>query len=467
MATHKLASDHGYPVVTLEDQLPHNVDAERQVLGRCLIDPETRHEVGFLTPADFFIVRHQWIFDAIQRAETPDYMGVSEVLRAEGRLQEAGGIAYLIEISNDMPFSIDIMTSAHVVKDEATRARLALYGNARINDTLQTRDIHAMIARADAELRDIADAHARQYDTSRDSVAIANNLTDSILAWKSAPGELRGIGCGLEKIDRSLSGFRRSLLYYVSGRPGMGKSALLARATWGAAEKGARILLFALEMTAEGMMQRMACQMAKANSTMLEAGTLPDHKFRDVHNAIDRLTRMRIVIEDRPGLSIQEMQAIARRHEKNGGLDIVIVDTLNLVASSGNSAYERMTNASHAAKDWAHGSGYALIAAAQLSRANQKLADKRPTLDALRDSGALEEDADCILGVHREGAYNWEDKDLEHKAELLVMKYRYGEAFKRVDLYWDETWPGFENADVRHADLDFDDDRTILGQNTH
>ena len=453
-------------IMSHEAPPPNDIDRERIVLGSLIQSPDMLGEVGYLTADDFYFEHHQWIFDSITQGPTSDYRLLADRIE-RAKLEGMGGAQYIIGLTVDVPHYLDLTEHVRVLKDYTARRALLVYLSDIGAGVMNNPDVQQIMTAADFGLQAIQDGRMTAYDTTQDARTVALSLLDDVLEWQSNPQKVRGLATGLVDLDNRLSGILSRRLYYICARPGMGKSALLADIARRTSLAGRGVLIFALEMTANAMMFRMACQQAKIDGRRAKNGELNADDDARLKKAIDELAHSGILIEDQPGLTIQEMQAITRRHERRRRLDVVIVDTLNLVRSSGNTPYERMTAASRAAKDWAHGSSYALICAAQLSRINQRSSDKAPTVDALRDSGALEEDADVILGLHRQGAYDWEKPELEHQAEVLILKNREGEAFKKIKLYWDAGWPGFENAAVVAHDLDAELNRKpVMGRDT-
>lgn len=450
--------------VTVELPPPSDIDRERVVLGAFIQQPERIADYGYLSAEDFHFQHHQWIYEALQAEPTSDYRVLAD--RIGEKLDTVGGWQYIVNLTIDVPYALDLTEHIRKLKDYAARRGLMYLMQKMGAGIANNPDVQEVIAEADAGINAIVDGRMQAYDTTRTARDIASSLTDYILEWQSNPQDVRGYRTGLTDLDRTLSGIPPRKLVYVCARPGIGKSALLADIGRRHALDGGAVLIFALEMTAEDMMKRMACQIAKVDSHRAKTGKLSQPEYTRLHMAIDQLAKCNLWIEDQPGLSIAEMQAIARRYERKQPLTMVMVDTMNLVKSAGKSPYERMTAASRAAKDWAHGSQYALICATQLSRANERQASKAPTLDAIRDSGAIEEDGDIILGLHRAGAYLWDDPELEHQAEILILKNRDGEAFKKIKLYWNAVWPGFENAATNHVELDDLDltPRTVYGR---
>lgn len=447
------------------DQLPPtDIDAEAYVLGACMNSMDAMHDAMPLSPADFWNERHQLIFDIMRNHEIYDPQGIASAAR--GKLEDSIRADYLIGLTLNVPSFVDVRPVVARVKEMSIRRRIKLAASRWADSAMRSVDMHTLLQKIEEEAQYMAEEYTSGFDTTQGARDVALDLLGDVKHWQQNPAKVRGYATGLTLFDYCISGFQPSLLYYVCGRPGMGKSALLARMAWGLGKNGVPVQIFALEMTKKAMMLRMACQMAHVSSTKAKHGELLTVEVSRLDDALDQLSRMPIFIEDRPGMTIRDMEAVTRRQYKQHDLGVVMVDTLNLVASDGKTPYERTTLASRSMKDWAHSSPFAVVGAAQLSRANQQFSDKRPTLASLRDSGAIEEDGDAIFGVHRESAYKWDDPSLEHQSEILVLKQREGEAFHTIKLYWEKSWPGFENAEITNHKID-EEDQAILGMTTH
>jgi len=228
------------------------------------------------------------------------------------------------------------------------------------------------------------------------------------------------------------------------------------------AQKRNPVLLFSLEMTARAMFRRMGCQMAHVSATDLKKGRLSAEDFKRFMDAEEEIATYPIWVEARSGLSVMDMKTRTRRYERKYGMACVMVDTFNRVVGSGGSQYEVTTNKSHAMADWAHESDYTIIQAVQLSRANERAQDKRPTLDAMRDSGAVEEDNDNVLGLYRPHYYDRENDAIKNEAELRILKFRDGDSDAFASLYWRPECVSFDRGEW-HKPID----QPILEMNTH
>lgn len=450
-----------------EQLAPHSIECEEAVIGSILVNPNSIDEVlPFLQTDDFFLVRLGWIWDAMvamaARRDHIDYLTVSTELKQRGKLEEVGGNKYLLDLVMRTPSSLNIEGYGRVVERLAVRRRLigAASMVARIAHSDET-DIEQVVNGANDAMASAIDRHVGTVSRSRMMSDIVADVQIDACQWRDDPRDVRGVACGFYPFDIVTGGFENGLLYLIAARPGIGKSALIAEVIRGIAETGVRVVLISLEMTDKAMTKRMGIQSSRVDATLLKQGRLPANDFDRFMTEMDRISQLPILIESRSGLSVLDMQAVVRRHEREyGKVGLVVIDTLDRVREDA-PTYERMTKISHSVADWAHNSDMALLAAKQLSRANQKMQNKRPTLDALRDSGAVEEDADWVGGLHREYAFcNTEEErqqlrneGKDHLAELIALKCRDGDADVTSEMYWNAPSLCFERLDKRSVDL--------------
>lgn len=449
---------------------PHSIEAEEAVLGSILLSPEALFDVlPFLRADDFFIVRHEWIWKAItdlhKQGHPIDYLTIVTELDRVGRLAEAGGMAYVLSLINKSPSSLNVDGYGRIVERMAVRRRL-LDGAQKVARAAHAddMDIDEVIATSEDAIRAPIDRHVLALSPDRNAEDVAVDLQLEACTWRDDPRDVRGLATGLHPFDMATGGFESGLVYDLAARPGRGKSAAVAMVTRRLAEQGITVALMSLEMSDKAMMRRMAVQASRVDATLLKKGSLSPQDFDKYMSALDQLGRLKdlIRIVSRSGLSVIDMQAKVRQFERDSDIGLVIIDTLNRVRSDGNTPYERMTLNSHAVADWAHNSNYAIFRILQLSRANEKSGNTRPSLDALRDSGALEEDADWIGGLHREyaGARSEEERQAlraegkEHLAELIVLKNRDGDGDKISEMFWDASCLSFDRLDRQHVDLE-------------
>lgn len=415
-------------VALRSDQLlPHSIEAEQSVLGSALVNPECMDEFSWLRPEEFFIVRHAWIYEAMlrlkERRDPLDYLTLTSELEQTGKLAETGGAAYVLSLINQTPSALNVSGYAKIVNRMHCRRELigAAQSIARLAHSDET-EIDEILRKSDQCLSDVIVNYSKHERTIVTAKEAAGELWMEAVRWRGDPGKFRGMCTGLNPVDWLSRGFRKNKLYYLTARPGMGKSAFMARIARGLAQAGYKVLFYALEMSAFEMVARMACQITNIVWDKVEDGTLSELENQRFLDGVLQVSELGIAFDETSGLTMQEYWDRTTAYEKeNGPLDFVMLDTINLVRGIGDNDTAKMTQASRMAKNWAHDNrhNYTLMCAAQMNRAVEGQADKRPTLRALRDSGALEEDADIIWGLYRPGYYDKSIPDNILRAEVL------------------------------------------------
>lgn len=452
---------------------PHAIQAEEAVLGAILGSPNAIYEVmPFLQADDFWVVRNGWIWDVMVsltlRRDPVDYLTVASELKQQGRLEEAGGTGYLIDITMRTPSALNVEGYGRIVERMALRRRLIdAAGKVAHVAHSDDKDIEDVISEANEAVASVTDRHVATVSKARGIDSVVADVQMEACEWRDDPQEIRGLACGLYPIDIATGGLQPGLLYEIAARPGSGKSAAVARFVWGLAFQGLSVVVMSLEMSDRAIVRRMAVQISKVNATSLKEGKLTPEEFQRFMAAGDKLAYVKdnILIETRSGLTVNDMKAVVTKHQREHNVSLVIIDTMNRVGSKGKDQYERTTLVSHAIADWAHNSPFPILAAVQLSRVNQQTTNKRPTLSSLRDSGAVEEDADWIGGLHREWQYaNTEElraqlrnEGRDHLAELIVLKARDGDADIISEMYWSPETVSFERIDKHSVDLNAPD----------
>lgn len=432
------------------DQLaPHSMEAEEAVIGAVLVNPMCYPDVADLRADQFFVVRHAWIWEAITDLKTEaDIVTIGEHLKARGRLDETGGRAYLAALNRQVPSALNVESYAREVQKLALRRRL-IDAAARIARAAHSEDtpIEDVLALSEGAVREVLDDGAGENRDDPGAWAAAEY--DRVAQWVAQPGVMRGFPCGIAPIDSRLGGFKTRHLHWVAGRPGMGKSTLLSQMAWGFAREGTPTLVFSLEMTGEELRRWMLAQITGVSAKRIEEGRITEAEHARVVEGIGVLRdRLAVFVEEPSGPSIPRLRSIARRYQRDHGVRVVMIDTLNNVREFGDDRDKANLNAqvtriSKVMQAWAKEDDVALFAAVQMNRAATQRQDKRPTLSDLRESGSLEQAAHVVIGLHREGYYD-EAAD-QSVAEILYLKARMGDAAgKRTKLRWRGEWPGFE-----------------------
>ncbi len=393
------------------DQMaPHSVEAEEAVLGSILLNPEALFDVAsFLQADDFFIVRNGWVWEAIvrlqERNEQIDYITIVEELRQQERLEEIGGAAYITYLINHTPSSIYAETYGRIVERAAIRRRMldAASRIARLAHE-ESADINDVIDQSEAALFAVTERRLR-----KDLVPIRNAISDyfdRIEYLYSQDQEALGVPTGFSDLDQLLGGLQKSDLIIVAGRPGMGKTSWLLSAALNAARAGARTAIFSMEMSNEQIVQRLVSSETGINSHNLRLGKLDEREWALFIEATDKLSGLRVFLDDTPALSPLQLRSKCRRLFSEHGLDMIMIDYLQLMSSGtgyNENRVQEISFISRHLKQVARELNIPVIAAAQLSRAVEQRQDKRPQLSDLRESGCLA--GDTLIHLPDSGQY--------------------------------------------------------------
>lgn len=426
------------------DQLaPHSIEAERAVLGSILLNPDVWLEVGDgLTAEDFFLVRHGFIWDALtrlfNRRDPVDELTLTQELEAAGQLSEIGGASYVVGLVNETPSAVNAEGYAAIVRRMAIRRRLieAAGGVARLAHSDET-DIEEV---ADGALRLIDDAvrDAGEADVSsaRDRASAHYDRLVMLMTARAEGREPDGaVLCGLKDLDTLLGQFKPDDLYYIAARPGMGKSSLLDQIVLRNAQAGVPCLFLSYEMSKEQIDTRILSILANVSYDALEAGRLTQEQVQAYVKAVETYAALPLyILDDVTRNSPATARMVLRKAIRKFGIKALVVDYVQLMAGQGENRNAELTEVSRWLKLVAREFHIPVIAAAQLSRAVEQRADKRPLLSDLRDSGSLEQDADAVVFIYRDSYYN-EDSPDGNKTELHVAKHRNGPT-GTVDVIW-------------------------------
>lgn len=441
-----------------EQMVPHSVEAEEAVLGSILINPDAFYEVApFLQAEDFFIVRNAWVWEAItrlhERGEQIDYLTVVEELRQQNRLEEIGGAAYLTYLINHTPSSIYTETYGRIVERAALRRRMlnAASTIARLAQQ-EDRDINDVIDQSEAALFAVTERRLRQ-----ELVPIGDALTeyyDRIERLVRQQTESLGVPMGFTDLDRLLGGLQKSDLIIIAGRPGMGKTSWLLTVAHNAARAGSRVAIFSMEMSNEQIVQRLVATETGISMHKLRLGQLKDAEWNVFVEAVGRLGRLNIYLDDTPALTPLQMRAKCRRLYSEHGIDLIVLDYLQLMSAGtgySDNRVQEISFISRSLKQLAREMNVPVLAAAQLSRAVEQRQDKRPQLSDLRESGSIEQDADVVMFIYRDEVYN-ENTDRPNQADIIVAKHRNGPTGS-VTLFFRKEMTQFANLVKTDVDL--------------
>ena len=431
---------------------PHNDEAERSVLGSILQDKDVFFEVSeFVREADFYSDAHKEIFDAMQelygRSEPVDIITVGEALQRRKSLEAVGGRSYIASLSGSVPTTANAAQYAKIVADKAVLRRLisAASGIAEecFADSLDTRDV---LDNAERNIFDIA--KTRQSGEYEKLNAILNRNIAEIEEAQSSGGILPGLPTGYIDLDAKTTGLQKSDMVIIAARPSMGKTAFaLNIAQNAAASKGARVVIFSLEMSAEDLGLRMLATEARKNSKKLRTGNLDEQDWMDINEALDKLAKSDIIIDDTPGIGVMEIRNKCRRINQEKPIDLIIIDYLQMMVAERvmENRQQEVTAISRYLKQLAREMECPVLVLSQLSRASEKRTGKhRPLLSDLRESGAIEQDADVVLFLYREDYYKNPDEKMDNLCEVIIAKQRKGETGS-ITLSWQPQYTRFVN----------------------
>lgn len=437
---------------------PQNLEAERSVLGAMLIDRDALMRVLSLIKAeDFYADRHQVIFNAMaalaQRGEPVDLITVAEELRKLGQLEAAGGLSYLAELERLVPTTANVEAYALIVEQKAVLRRLQQAARQIIDQAYEAEDLDAMLSAAEAAIFAVTQKRiTRGYEHIREALYKAYDHIEFLYSHK---GGVTGVSSGFRDLDQLTSGWQPSDLIIVAARPSMGKTAFTLNLARNAAVlHNKTVAIFSLEMSREQIAMRLLSMEAAVDAQRLRTGQLLDDDWHRLSQALSRLAESNIFIDDTPNIPLMDLRARARRIQAEHGLDMVIIDYLQLMTLHGpgirgDNRVQEVSEISRALKALARELKVPVIALSQLSRAVESRNDKRPMLSDLRESGSIEQDADVVMFLYRDDYYN-QDSDKKNLCEVIIAKQRNGPV-GAVELYFMKEIGKFMPLDRRHT----------------
>jgi replicative DNA helicase len=436
---------------------PQAVDIEQKVLGAMLQSAQAVGSVmEILHSGDFYRQIHSDIFDAMiglfDRSEPIDTITVANELKKMKRLEMAGGEVYLMELVESAVTPANVEYHATIIRDKATlRSLINTSTNIITRAFEEVEEVETLIDEAETKIYDVSQGRIKQ---KMEKVGDLLPMTfDDIERY--GKGQILGIPSGFKDLDDMTAGFQGSDLIILAGRPAMGKTALaLAMAANAAIHGGKAVGIFSLEMSRSQLVQRLLCAQAKVNMHLLRTGRLPTRDFPKLSLGAGPLYEAKIFIDDSSDISVLEMRAKARRLKSQGMLDMVVVDYMQLVKppSNKNSREQEIAHVSRSLKGLAKDLNIPVVALSQLSRKVEERNDGRPQLSDLRESGAIEQDADVVLFVYREEVYKPTAEP--GKAEIIIGKQRNGPVGS-VDVTFIRDYASFENYSPRAAEVAF------------
>jgi len=429
------------------------------LLGSIMLRPEALYDVVDIISLDsFYSEKHRIIFETMMelftKREPIDLLSVSSRLKEKGWLDQIGGNTYLTEIVNVVPSSANIVHYGSIVQKKYMMRRL-IEASDHISQIGydENHELEEMLDSAEKKLFDVTN-----FNTSHKFVHIKEELGE---AWDRLDrlhtdgNGMRGIATGFSDIDLKLSGLQKSDLIILASRPSMGKTSLaLDIARQAAVNHGKHVGIFSLEMSSQQLVDRMLAAESNVDAWKLRTGKLSrQDDFQSIRESLDKMSKAPIFIDDSPGNNILRMRSISRRLKSEKGLDLIIVDYLQLMIpqTKNDNVVQQVTEISHSLKNLARELDVPVLALSQLSRAVESRGG-RPRLSDLRDSGSIEQDADVVMFIHREDKYK-DETEKTNIAEILIEKHRNGETGK-VELFFNEKKATFQSIDKQHTGME-------------
>ena len=431
---------------------PHNNEAEQSVIGAIFLEPLaliTAAEV--LVPEDFYRLAHQKIFNTMlllsDKGQAIDVVTVTEELAAKKELEDVGGISYLTEIANSVPTAANIVHYAHIVEEKALLRRLIRVATTIVEDGYTREDeVEALLSEAEKNMMEVSNRkNAGDFKHIKDVLV---QTYDNIELLHTQKGDVTGISSGFTDLDQLTAGFQRNDLIIVAARPSVGKTAFALNVAQNAATSGENVAIFSLEMGADQLVMRMLCAEGNIDAQIMRTGALQAEDWRKLTMAMGSLSNAGIYIDDSSGIRVNEIRSKCRRLKQEHGLDMVIIDYMQLIQGSGKAGENRqqeVSEISRSLKGLARELEIPVIALSQLSRGVEQRQDKRPMMSDLRESGSIEQDADIVSFLYREDYYDKETEN-ENMIEIIIAKQRNGPT-GTVTLAFAKEYNKFVNVD--------------------
>ncbi len=419
---------------------PHNLEAEQSLLGAMILDVHAINDAMELIKSEsFYSEAHKIIFDSIlemsDRSEPVDLITLSDTLQIKGRLDVIGGMSYLTLLIDKGIITTNARRYAEIIDEKATLRQLIRTSTEILEKGYSEEAAGDLIEMAEKSIFDIT--QKRNSEGFSPIGRILSNTFEEIGRLATHKGALTGVTTGLIDVDRKTSGLQKSDMILIAARPSMGKTAFALNLCKNAAMMAnASVAIFSLEMAKEQLVQRLLSAEALVSMGAIKTGQLTEEDWPHLIAAVGRLSKAKIFIDDTPAISISEMRAKCRRLKAEQGLDMIMVDYLQLMSGGkSESRQQEISMLSRSLKQLAREMSCPVIALSQLSRAPEQRADHRPMLSDLRESGAIEQDADLAMFLYRDEYYFPDKEDNKNKAELIIGKQRNGET-GTVELHW-------------------------------
>ena len=442
---------------------PQSIDAEESVLGSILLDNQAINIcLERIRSEDFYKSSHQIVFEAMaklsDKREPIDIITLGQQLRAMGQLESVGGAQTLSYLASSVPNSANVPCYVRVIKEMSIRRRLINESTDIINSAFEMEgEIEDFLDSTEQRILGVSDFRVNQSfhrvgDVVQDSIRIVEQLYD-----QKEP--VTGVPSGLVKLDKLTAGFQPSDLVIVAARPSMGKTALvLGWSQFVGIYNRKPVAFFSLEMSKEQLVLRMLCSESRINNSSVRTGQLSERDFARIVEGASRISDADIFIDDTPAITITELRAKARRLHRDHSLGLIVVDYLQLLRSPAysHSREQEISDISRSLKALAKELNVPVVALSQLNRSVESRTDKRPMMSDLRESGAIEQDADVIMFIYRDEVYNKESPD-KGVAEIIISKQRLGPT-GTIRVAFSGEYTRFDNLEESDFPLSADDD---------
>ncbi len=420
---------------------PHSVESEQSILGSIILDKEAIITVAeTIQPMDFYKEAHKIIYESMLKLnsnnEPIDLITLIEELRKEGHLDSIGGISYLTSLSTIVPTTSNVKYYANIVKEKSVMRQLIKASNEIINLGYDaSTDVQEILDKAEKNIFDIS--QEKSGDDIQPINVVLQDTFEMIEKLCTDKSEVTGITTGFADLNKKINGLQRTDLILLAARPAMGKTAFSLNLVQNAALKGdASVALFSLEMSKEQLVQRMLSAQSNVELSKIKTGNLGESDWPRIIDGMAVLSEANIFIDDTPGIKISEIRSKCRRLKIEKGLDLILIDYLQLMEGEGKNEnrQQEIAKISRSLKILAKELDCPVVALSQLSRSPELRKDHRPILSDLRESGSIEQDADIVMFLYRDEYYH-DDSEKKNIGEVIIAKNRHGET-GNVELVW-------------------------------
>lgn len=429
---------------------PHSAEAEQTVLASALIDHiAVEKVVNILNEDDFYFEANKEIFDSIKQIHIQnipvDVVTVTEELKKRGKIDYIGGFEYLAQLTENIITSKNVEAYCNIIKEKSTLRKLISASSEVIEKGYnESEDVKKIIELAESRIFSISQNRGISSFTEIKDVLI--DVLNHLEERSMNRGSLTGLTTGYDDLDRMTSGLQKSDLILLAARPSMGKTALALNIAMNAVKTGASVALFSLEMSKEQYAQRIISTESMVDSSKLRTGNLDDEDWTRLISTMSTISNYKVFIDDTPAITLFELVSKCRRLKIEKGLDLIIVDYLQLMSDGINTSnrQQEISNISRGLKALAREMDCPVMALSQLSRAPELRQDHRPVLSDLRESGAIEQDADVVLMLYRDDYYYKEESEKKGITDVIIAKQRNGPV-GTLELAWIGQYTKFGN----------------------